>query len=60
MALMNKADRLLNLSNSGISTGNELAKTYYKKIYHQQFSLVMSEIIGHLDYLETQGKIKKH
>lgn len=44
---------------SGIHTASELAQTLYKKMYDQQFSLVMSEVIGHLDYLEVQEKIYK-
>lgn len=55
-----KSERLLNLIESGIETGSELAQTYYKKRYLPLFSLVMSEIIGHLDYLEDKSKIKKH
>jgi glyoxylase-like metal-dependent hydrolase (beta-lactamase superfamily II) len=54
-----KAERLMTLIREGIGTGNELAQTYYKNKYEKQFSLVMSEIIGHLDYLEVQGRIHK-
>ncbi|WP_156292036.1 MBL fold metallo-hydrolase [Oceanobacillus salinisoli] len=54
-----KAEKFKNLIREGISTGNGLAKSYYKKIYAKQFSLVMSEIIGHLDYLEANEQIKK-
>jgi glyoxylase-like metal-dependent hydrolase (beta-lactamase superfamily II) len=54
-----KAGRLLKLIHEGITTGNDLAQTYYKHRYDTQFSLVMSEIIGHLDYLEVQGRINK-
>lgn len=54
-----KAERLLNQIKSGITTANGLAEVNYKKIYEQQFSLVMSEIIGHLDYLEHKQKIQK-
>lgn len=55
----NKAARLTELINAGVSTGSDIALSYYKNTYYEQFSLVMSEIIGHLDYLEVQGKIKK-
>ncbi len=55
-----KINRLIQLIESGISTGNDLALSYYKNTYYEQFSLVMSEIIGHLDYLEVQGRIKKN
>ncbi|GED12594.1 MBL fold metallo-hydrolase [Aneurinibacillus migulanus] len=54
-----KAERILRLIQSGISTANQLAYTYYKGKYESQFPLVMSEIIGHLDYLETQHKVQK-
>jgi glyoxylase-like metal-dependent hydrolase (beta-lactamase superfamily II) len=54
-----KSARILGLIESGISTGSEIAQTAYKKLYYDQFSLVMSEIIGHLDYLESMGKINK-
>lgn len=54
-----KAERILRLIRSGISTANQLAYAYYKDKYESQFSLVMSEIIGHLDYLETRHKVQK-
>lgn len=54
-----KAERIIHLIQSGCSTGSEIAQSYYKNTYYEQFSLVMSEIIGHLDYLEAQGRIKK-
>lgn len=54
-----KSDRFLSLIQSGILTASELGQTYYKKRYFQLFSLVMSEIIGHLDYLEVNGKVEK-
>ncbi|PLR81224.1 MBL fold metallo-hydrolase [Bacillus sp. V33-4] len=54
-----KAAKFAALIESGISTGSKLAQVYYKEKYSQQFSLVMSEIIGHLDYLEMNGRIVK-
>lgn len=54
-----KAERLLQLIQSGCSTGSDIAKSYYKNTYYEQFSLVMSEIIGHLDYLEDNERIGK-
>ncbi|WP_087973221.1 MBL fold metallo-hydrolase [Oceanobacillus rekensis] len=54
-----KAARLKDLIQDGISTGAELAKHYYKNLYDTQFSLVMSEIIGHLDYLENEKQINR-
>lgn len=40
-------------------TAADLAKSYYKELYEKQFSLVMSEIIGHLDYLEEKKEVIK-
>jgi glyoxylase-like metal-dependent hydrolase (beta-lactamase superfamily II) len=54
-----KAARLVKLIKSGISTADQLARKYYKHKYESQFSLVMSEIIGHLDYLEHHQKVTK-
>ena len=54
-----KSQKILAMIENGISSGNELAKAFYRQKYVSQFPLVMSEIIGHLDYLEYQGKITK-
>lgn len=54
-----KADRLKNVIKNGQATGSEIAQSYYGKMYDTQFSLVMSEIIGHLDYLEEKQQITK-
>ncbi|MDQ0245517.1 glyoxylase-like metal-dependent hydrolase (beta-lactamase superfamily II) [Bacillus fengqiuensis] len=54
-----KSERLLGLIDSGMSTAAQLAQSYYKDKYETQFSLVMSEIIGQLDWLETKKKIGK-
>jgi len=54
-----KADRLKKAILDGNVTGREIAKSYYKKMYDSQFSLVMSEIIGHLDYLEDRNQVTK-
>lgn len=54
-----KSRKIFTLLESGITTGNELAKTFYKGKYIKEFPLVMSEIIGHLDYLDYKGKINK-
>lgn len=54
-----KSERLLELIDSGMSTGAQLAQAYYRDKYETQFSLVMSEIIGQLDWLETKKKIGK-
>lgn len=57
--MMAKGERLIQLIGTGISTANTIAEAYYKNTYFEQFSLVMSEIIGHLDYLEAKGRITK-
>ncbi|WP_339164129.1 MBL fold metallo-hydrolase [Siminovitchia sp. FSL W7-1587] len=54
-----KAERFLTLIKGGKRTANDIAETYYKDVYDQQFPLVMSEVIGHLDYLEQREKIQK-
>ncbi|WP_249870248.1 MBL fold metallo-hydrolase [Oceanobacillus saliphilus] len=54
-----KAERFKNLIRDGMTTGSEIARNYYKKLYTTQFSLVMSEVIGHLDYLEQSQQIRK-
>ncbi|HZH58791.1 MAG TPA: hypothetical protein VEY70_04275 [Metabacillus sp.] len=54
-----KAERLKSLINEGFNTGSALAQHYYKNNYDKQFSLVMSEIIGFLDYLEGKREITK-
>lgn len=48
-----------NYIQTGISTANEIAQVHYKQKYEQQFSLVMSEIIGHLDYMEEKNEIER-
>lgn len=40
-------------------TAAQVAQSYYKEKYYTEFSLVMSEIIGHLDRLEILDKIEK-
>ncbi|MBP1971153.1 glyoxylase-like metal-dependent hydrolase (beta-lactamase superfamily II) [Virgibacillus natechei] len=40
-------------------TAARVAKEYYKKTYDIEFSLVMSEIVGHLDRLEGLGEVEK-
>lgn len=54
-----KASKFLDLIRRGKSTADALARTYYHQQYESEFSLVMSEIIGHLDYLEAQNKVQK-
>jgi glyoxylase-like metal-dependent hydrolase (beta-lactamase superfamily II) len=54
-----KAEKIKKVIEEGATTGDEIARKFYKKSYHSQFSLVMSEIIGHLDYLEESKRIIK-
>ncbi|WP_175638474.1 MBL fold metallo-hydrolase [Metabacillus schmidteae] len=54
-----KAERLKSFINEGFNTGSAIAQHYYKNNYEKQFSLVMSEIIGFLDYLEGKREITK-
>ncbi len=54
-----KADKVLDHVKNGVETASELAQTMYRGKYESQFSLVMSEIIGHLDYLEGHEKVTK-
>lgn len=54
-----KAMKILQLIQSGQTTPNDIAISYYQKTYEEQFHLVMSEIIGYLDYLEANQAVKK-
>ncbi|HWI49295.1 MAG TPA: MBL fold metallo-hydrolase [Rummeliibacillus sp.] len=54
-----KAERMLALLAKQSQTASSLAKQYYKSKYNTEFSLVMSEIIGYLDYLEEQQLVIK-
>lgn len=54
-----KAERFKDMIEKGHTTANSIAKHNYKQLYYKQFSLVMSEVIGHLDWLEEEGKISK-
>ncbi|KMK75730.1 MBL fold metallo-hydrolase [Alkalihalobacillus pseudalcaliphilus] len=54
-----KAERILKLIRQGFQTGNAIALEMYAHRYQSQFPLVMSEVIGHLDYLEYNGLIEK-
>lgn len=54
-----KAGKFVSFIESGSATAAEIALRYYKNVYYDQFSLVMSEVIGHLDYLENRGRVAK-
>lgn len=52
-----KAAKFRNLISQGNTTAKDIAQSFYKKKFEAEFPLVMSEVIGHLDYLEENGKI---
>ncbi|WP_420796932.1 MBL fold metallo-hydrolase [Alkalihalobacterium alkalinitrilicum] len=54
-----KSKKIKDLIYDGITTGSELAQHLYQRQYKNQFSLVMSEVVGHLDALEVDGQIEK-
>lgn len=54
-----KANKYINIIQSGNSTASGIAQFLYKEKYEQQFFNTMSKIISYLDYLELQGKITK-
>ncbi|MGG0656738.1 MBL fold metallo-hydrolase [Rummeliibacillus pycnus] len=54
-----KSKRMLALLANEPQTASSLAKQYYKSKYKTEFSLVMSEIIGYLDYLEDHQFVIK-
>ncbi|MCM3570578.1 MBL fold metallo-hydrolase [Neobacillus mesonae] len=54
-----KADKFLKLIQAGSTTAAEVAKAYYNETYLKEFPLVMSRVIGHLDYLEVIGKVRR-
>ncbi|MFA1818896.1 MBL fold metallo-hydrolase [Virgibacillus oceani] len=54
-----KAGKVIESIREGFGTGSEIAQSIYGKVYVSQFSLVMSEVIGHLDYLENRQQITK-
>ena len=57
--IQEKANKFLGFIRRGMSTANELAQAYYRHRYHSEFSLVMSEVIGHLDVLEMKSLVHK-
>lgn len=54
-----KVERIKLIIGNEAKTANDIALAYYKKSYETQFSLVMSEIIGHLDYMEKNEVVWK-
>ncbi|GAK00853.1 MBL fold metallo-hydrolase [Geomicrobium sp. JCM 19055] len=59
LGIQQKAEHLRELMLQKPMTANELAITMYQKRYETQFPLVMSEIIGHLDYMESKNMTVK-
>ncbi|EZH65108.1 hypothetical protein DH09_15790 [Bacillaceae bacterium JMAK1] len=57
--IQQKAEHLRELMLQKPMSANELAITMYQKRYESQFPLVMSEIIGHLDYMESKSMTMK-
>lgn len=56
---LHKSQKILELIQKGNTTANQMALAYYKERYEQLFPLVISEIIGQLDYLLLEKKITK-
>lgn len=54
-----KANKIEALIEQKSNTAFELAKEYYPNEYIRQFPLVMSSVIGTLDYLESGGRAEK-
>ncbi len=54
-----KAEKFRDMLIPEPKTAAALAKSYYRNTYYEQFSLVMSEVISHLDYLESKGQVAK-
>ncbi|WP_059104784.1 MBL fold metallo-hydrolase [Shouchella shacheensis] len=54
-----KAEQFKKLVAKGHTTASDLASNYYGETYKNQFVLVMSEVIGHLDYLEAYNEVTK-
>lgn len=59
MRIGQKAEKIRDMIQSGGSTPYELAQSYYPSKYISVFAPVMSEIIGLLDYLDANDRIKK-
>lgn len=57
--IQHKANRLYSVIKEGIHYPKEIAQNLYRHKYNSEFSLVMSEVIGYLDYLEEKGRLKK-
>lgn len=54
-----KSEKIKNIIADIPSSAAQIAQIFYKEKYDSEFSLVMSEIVGHLDRLEALGEIAK-
>ncbi|MED0665893.1 MBL fold metallo-hydrolase [Bacillus badius] len=54
-----KAQKIITSLRQGTKTANELAIHFYQHKYQSEFPLVISEIIGYLDYLEAGSRVYK-
>lgn len=54
-----RADKICRYVANGLSIPKDIALAYYKELYRHEFTFVMSEVIGYLDYLELNGKLRK-
>lgn len=54
-----KVNRVQRLLSDRPVTAFELARMYYPSEYERQFMLVMSSMIGTLDFLESEGRVVK-
>lgn len=59
MRIGEKCDVLVQCIRGGLSTADRIARACYGVQYERQFPLVMSEVIGHLDYLEMNHRVRK-
>lgn len=57
--IQSKANRLYSVIKEGTYLPKEIAQNLYRHKYNTDFSLVMSEVIGYLDYLEEDVHLKK-
>ncbi|MGM8213274.1 hypothetical protein ACLIBH_10905 [Virgibacillus sp. W0430] len=57
--IQNKSEKIKALINDFQRTAAHIARTLYKNRFETLFPLVMSEIIGHLNRLESLGEITK-
>ncbi|MGE7924633.1 MBL fold metallo-hydrolase [Viridibacillus arvi] len=57
--IQHKANRLYTFIKEGMHLPKEIAQNLYGHKFNTEFSLVMSEVIGYLDYLEEEGLIEK-